>query len=333
MSPCLLLVLGIVVFLWSDESKSEGVVVPIPTLDTSVSEAIVDEKQDSVLGEAPTRALIGRDQPVSWSVKSNARAVTINGVRFPDTGLFIPSSFVNDKNSRVHAMLHYVNRVRKKHLTYGCQPECSDGEISFVLDVFNNEKYSFVLLPFIQSLAARNGGRGTAIGEGAYLGFRFSAQLSDTLGFSFGGETLKRFDSTTDLGRNAFVGFSKAFAWGKSSRPNVIANLGLGSGIYSTYGNILFRSSFRSDRSSLENDPNNFDFGLVGSLTYLHSSRAAWSIEYSGYGVGFGPSFRPFSGLPLTATISFYDLLWVPSKIGWRDDVTPNFFVNMSYSF
>ena len=331
MTPGLLLALGIFVFLWSDESKSEGVVVPIPTLDRSVSETIVDEKQNSAIGELAIRPPIGRDQPVNWQVKSNARAVTINGVRFPDTGLFIPNSFVNDKGSRVHTILHYVNRVRKKHLTYGCQPDCSDGEVSFVLDVFNNEKYSFVLLPFIQSLASRNGG--TTIGQGAYLGFRFSAQLSDTLGFSFGGETLKRFDSTTDLGRNAFVGFSKAFAWGKSSRPNVIANLGLGSGIYSTYGNILFRSSFRSDRSSLENDPNNFDFGLVGSLSYLHSSRAAWSIEYSGYGVGFGPSFRPFSGLPLTATISFYDLLWVPSKIGWRDEVTPNFFVNMSYSF
>ncbi len=266
----------------------------------------------------------------SNQVRSNARAVIIDGLRYPDTGLFIPNSFVSDKGNRGHAILHYINRVRHGPLTYGCQPDCSDGEISFEVDIYNSDKHSFVLLPFIQSLSPRN--NGTKFGHGAYLGFRFSSRLSDTLAFSIGGETLKRFDNTTDLGRNAFIGFSKAFSWGSSARPNYILNLGFGSGIYSTYGNIWFKNSFRSDRASMINDPNNFDFGPVGSLTYLHSPRFAVGIEYSGYGIGVSPSFRPFPSIPLTATVSFYDLLWVPSKITWREFVTPNFLVNISYS-
>ena len=325
------LVLGMLLLGWSAESRGEGVVVPIPTPETSTTPKITVEKSLTSVSEKLLERLLPRDLPNNRRVQSNARAVIINGLRYPDTGVFIPNSFVSAKENRIHTLLHYVNRVRNRPNTYGCQPDCSDGEISFEVDLYNSEKHSLTLLPLIQSLSPRNGG--TTVGQGFYLGFRFSTQLSDTLAFSIGGETLKRFDNTADLGRNAFVGFSKAFSWGSSDKPNVIANLGLGSGIYSTYGNILFRNGFRSDRSSLVNDPNNFDFGLVGSLTYLHSSRLAMGLEYSGYGVGFGPSFRPFARLPLTATLYFYDLLWVPSKIRWREEVTPNFFINMSYSF
>jgi len=264
------------------------------------------------------------------SVKGSVRSVKIGNLHYPDTSLFIPNSFVSSPEQNFHSQLRYINRVRAPANTFGCQPDCSDGEVYFEIDILNRDTYSLTLQPVVQSLSSRN--NGTTLGQGLYLGFRFSKQLSETLSFSVGGETLKRFDSTTDLGRNAYLGFSKALSVGDTALSNVIVNLGLGSGGFSLFGNRSISTGFRRDRPDTIGDANNFDFGVVGSVAYLHSPRLSIGLEYSGYGVGFGPSIRPFQKLPLVATFYIYDLLWVPPMPS-RDQVRPNLLANITYTF
>ena len=111
----------------------------------------------------------------------------------------------------------------------------------------------------------------------------------------------------------------------------MVLNIGLGSGAFSLYGNTLFSTSYRSDRPDQIGDPDNFDFGLVGSIAYSPNENLTLGLEYSGYGAGFGPSFRPLPGVPLTTTFYIYDLLWTPGELNYK--VTPNLFGNLTYQF
>jgi len=262
--------------------------------------------------------------------EARGRGVTIGGVQYPDAGLQLPISYVRERDSRVGIFANYVNRVRTNRNAYGCQPDCSDAELSLDVGLIRGNKFSLSVLPGLQSLSSRNGG--TSIGDGMYMGFRFAYQHSPTLGFSVGGENLIRFDETVDLGRNAYIGLSKAYyvAINDNPRPFVV-NLGLGSGAYSLFRKPLIETGYRDNRRNKIGDPDNYDFGLVGSLSYYHSRKLSFGVEFSGYGAGFGPSFRPFKKVPLTATFYIYDLLWVPGDLNY--DVTPNLFGNLTLSF
>lgn len=266
----------------------------------------------------------------SGNFESRGRGVSIDGIHYPDAGVQLPISFVREKKSRVGIFANYVNRVRQKRTTYGCQPDCSDAEVSLDVALYNRGRYSFSLLPGLQSLTSRN--NGTSAGDGLYMGFRFAYQHSKTLGFSVGGENLLRIDESVDLGRNAFIGLSKAYFVGDNEfvRPLVV-NLGLGSGAFSLFHKPMIKTGYRDDRPDTIGDPDNYDFGLVGSLSYYYSEQLSLGAEYSGYGVGFGPSVRPFKNIPLTATFYIYDALWVPSELNY--DVTPNVFGNLTLSF
>ena len=269
------------------------------------------------------------DQP-GLAVTSHVRAFDVNGVSYPDASLFIPVSFVANGNSRVSAFAHYVNRVRGPRTTFGCQPKCSDAELAFDIVVFANEKRSLTVQPGIQSLTSRN--NGTKLGQGGFFGFRFSTSINETLAFSVGGESILRFDSTVDLGTQAYLGFSKLF--NLSSRAvsgPLVLNIGLGSGAFSLFGNTLISTGYRSDRPDTIGDPNNFDFGLVGSISFSPLENLTLGLEYSGYGVGFGPSFRPIPGIPMVTTFYIYDLLWTPDELNYN--VTPNFFGNLTFQF
>ena len=262
--------------------------------------------------------------------KSNLRGVWINNIQYPDTALHIPSSFVSSKLARWHFFGTYVNRVRNRGNEFGCQPECSDAEVSVELNLLVKDSYSFSLLPGIQSLTSRN--NGTEIFSGSYLGFRFAKQIRPDLGFSIGGENLWRLDSSVDLGRNGYIGISKGseIKLNGFSLPTIL-NIGLGSGAFSLFHEPVFRTGFRSDRPNLIGDANNFDFGLVGSVSVALSEKMSFGLEYSGYGSGIGTSFKPFSRVPLVGTFYIYDLLSVPDELNF--DVTPNLFGNFTYSF
>lgn len=270
------------------------------------------------------------EPPRDVSVRSQVRSFEVNNVSYPDTSLQIPVSFVASKKSRAYFFAHYVNRVRGRNTTYGCQPRCSDAEASMEFVVFANDKSSLTIQPGLQSLTSRN--NGTELGEGGYLGFRFARSISDTLAFSAGGESIVRLDSTVDLGTNAYVGVSKLYHWEwRSLSGPVVLNVGFGSGAFSLFGNTLFSTGYRSDRPDKVGDPDNFDFGLVGSISFSPLENLTLGIEYSGYGVGFGPSFRPIPSIPLVTTFYIYDLLWTPDELNY--DVTPNFFGNVTYEF
>ncbi len=270
------------------------------------------------------------DRLQSPSVKSQVRSFTVNGVSYPDASLHIPVSFVASNKSRLYAFAHYVNRVRGKNTTYGCQPDCSDAELSADIVVYARNSSSLTIQPGLQSLTSRN--NGTRLGEGGYLGFRFSKSISETLAFSLGGESIFRLDNTVDLGTNAYVGVSKLYNWAwRSLSGPVVLNMGLGSGAFSLFGNTLISSGYRSNRTDKIGDPDNFDFGLVGSLSFSPRENLTLGIEYSGYGVGFGPSFRPFPNIPFVATLYIYDLLWTPDELPY--EVTPNFFGNVTFQF
>ena len=96
------------------------------------------------------------------------------------------------------------------------------------------------------------------------------------------------------------------------------------------FGNRLISTGYRSDREHKNSDADNFDFGLVGSVSYSPFENLTLGVEYSGYGVGFGPSFRPIPRIPLIATFYIYDLLWEPEL---PFDATPNLFGNLTYQF
>ena len=265
-----------------------------------------------------------------FEYKSNLRGVWINDIQYPDTSLFIPTSFVSSDLARWHVFGTYVNRVRSARTPPGCQPRCSDAELTLELNLLVKDSYSFSLLPGIQSLTSRNGG--TPGLSGSYLGFRFAKQLRPDLGFSIGGENLIRLDDSVDLGRNGYIGFSKGSEIKiKSFSFPTILNIGLGSGAFSLFHEPVFRTGFRSDRPNLIGDPNNFDFGLVGSVSVALSEKMSFGVEYSGYGSGIGASFKPFSKVPLVSTFYIYDLLSVPDELNF--DVTPNLFGNLTYSF
>jgi len=73
-------------------------------------------------------------------VASQIRSFKVNGVSYPDASLHIPVSFVASSQSRFYAFGHYVNRVRHRTSEYGCQPDCSDAEVSVDVVVFANKK-------------------------------------------------------------------------------------------------------------------------------------------------------------------------------------------------
>ena len=296
--------------------------------------AAADSTGSADLGAEPdyqvhAKAAPGFVVPMTENVVSHVRSFEHRGVTYPDASLHIPVSFPASQKARVYFFSHYVNRVRSDRNLYGCQPDCSDAEASVEIVLFANEKRSLSIQPGLQSLTSRN--NGTKSGQGGYLGFRYSGRLSKSLAFSAGGESIIFLDDTVKLGKNAYFGFSKLYEYSSPSTSGpVVLSVGLGSGAFSLFGNSLFSTSYRSDRPDKIGDPDNFDFGLVGSISYSPSENLTLGLEYSGYGLGFGPSFRPIPSIPLTATFYIYDLLWTPDL---PYDVTPNFFGNLTYRF
>jgi len=92
----------------------------------------------------------------------------------------------------------------------------------------------------------------------------------------------------------------------------------------------MIETSYRSDRPDKIGDADNFDFGIVGSISFSPNENLTLGLEYSGYGLGFGPSIRPIPSIPLVATFYIYDLLWKPD-LNYK--VTPNIFGNLTYQF
>lgn len=262
------------------------------------------------------------------TVESRGRGIVLNEVSYPDAALLLPISFVRSPRYRFGVFANYVNRVRNRNNDYGCQPDCSDAEISLDIALYNDGRQSFSLLPGIQSLTSRN--NGTTLGQGGFLGFRYAFQINETLGFSAGGESIIRLDDTVDLGRNAFVGISKAHTL-SNQKGHVVGNIGLGSGIFSLYRDPWIENSFNSDRPAKRSNPDNFDFGPVGSVAYYASESLSLGIEYSGYGLGAGASFKPLKKFDLFATFYIYD--FVELSNGPNFDETPNLFGNLTFSF
>ena len=168
--------------------------------------------------------------------------------------------------------------------------------------------------------------------EVIYLSFRFATSINDTLAFSIGGENFIRLDHTVDLGRNAYLGFSKLYQWDSDLfQGPVVVNPGWDQGRFPFFGNSLIKSGYRSDRPDKVGDPDNFDFGIAGSISFSPLENLTLGLEYRGYGVGFGPSFRPLPGIPLVTTFYVYDLLWTSEELNY--EVTPNLFGNVTYQF
>jgi hypothetical protein len=89
----------------------------------------------------------------------------------------------------------------------------------------------------------------------------------------------------------------------------VVVNLRLGSGAFSLFGKSLINSGYRSGRPDKVGDPDNFDFGIVGSISFSPLENLTHGLKYSGgYGGGKGLSFRPFQCISLVAI--FYVCGW-----------------------
>lgn len=279
----------------------------------------------------------------SAGIGANARRIILNNQVMPASSFYLPNSFVSNGEHRFYGFLHGISRVRRTRSPAGCEPDCSDAMAYAEVDLWKKSNQSFSLQYSVHSLSGRNGG--TKVGEGQSIGFKYARMLSSTSAFSFSGEHILQLDDTVDLGRNYFLGYSKFAAgnlFGSLSGMGYVFNVGLGTGLYSLYGNDLFSTSsvltspyFSNDRKVFSEEDNKLNWGVVGSVSYFFNNRVALGAEFSGFGLGVGMSVKPFRNLPLTATGYLYDVIDnFPHGIPCAEDpCQPRLYGRATYSF
>jgi len=279
----------------------------------------------------------------STGMGANARRIILDNQVLPASSFYLPNSFVSNGEHRFYGFLHGISRVRRKTSRAGCEPDCSDAMAYAEVDLWKKANQSFSLQYSLHSLSGRNGG--TAVGEGQSMGFKYARTLSSTSAFSFSGEHILQLDDTVDLGRNYFLGYSKFSAgnlFGTLPGIGYVFNVGLGTGLYSLYGNDLISTSsvltspyFSNDKRVFSEDDNKLNWGVVGSVAYYFNSKVALGAEYSGFGFGVGMSLKPFRNLPLTTTGYLYDVIDnFPHGIPCAEDpCQPRLYGRATYSF
>jgi hypothetical protein len=121
----------------------------------------------------------------------------------------------------------------------------------------------------------------------------------------------------------------------------LVATAGVGSDLFGYGGNGVLGSTdcIGGNNISSKNYPKGTDcyWGPVGAVSVAINDRISIGAEWFGYGIGAGISVRPFSDLPLTASIYAMDFLGnTPSYIQdtcTTDPCETRYYGRLSYSF
>ncbi len=299
-------------------SQAEGTAVATLRWE-SVPEAEVIEPRRAIAEslELPDPgALPEQASPVWPKIRGVARGMTVNGLPYPDVGLFVPNGFAMDPEFTVSAILDGVNRTRSCRVPpNGNWLDCADSVAYLEVTPLKLENFSMGLQWSVQSLTARN--QGTATFAGQSLGFRMAWNLTPTTGIAFGGEHIIQFDNTVDLGRNFYLVLSQGVPLGRGETPPMlVGTIGIGSDFYG-FGNTEGNGTLGSTDCLSGNNISSPDFpegrdcywGPIGSISLALNSRVAFGAEWFGYGFGAGVSLRPFRELPVTFSVYATDFL------------------------
>ena len=274
-------------------------------------------------------------------VRGIGRGFTVNGYPYPDSSISLPNAFALDQQFLFSAQLYGTNRTRPCAVAKGeSWSRCSDGDLFFELTPLRGSDASLGLNWTVQSLSNRDSG--SATGTGQSLGFKGALNLTPTLAVAFGGEQIIQFDSKTDLGRNYYLLLSQAIPLSRAEKPPMlVATAGVGSDYFGFGGNGTLGQTncIGGNNISSNSYPKGTDcyWGPVGSLSLALNDRISFGVEWFGYGLGAGLSLRPFSDLPLTASLYAMDFLGnTPSYIQdtcTTDPCETRYYGRLTYSF
>lgn len=240
-----------------------------------------------------------------YEVNSLGRGITINGLFYPDISSYIPNAFVENPDKTLTSSFRWISKTRSCG-ERNFSSNCIDGVLDLDFNLINTENFSFNPKFSIQSLSSR----GTSIGEGRSLGFKFARKLTDKYSIAFGGENVIHFDETIDLGRNFYFVTSTFYPLSKNKNSFLFINAGIGSDFYGYRGNgFLGRTSCFGGNTLTGNGTEFCNWGPIGSISIALSERFVIINEWFGYGYGTGISFKPLRDYPLSISIMATDYI------------------------
>jgi len=308
--------------LWN--AHSGGPFMPSPAW----SSPSQDDAKSQIIGLAAPQQPIAPPPPLPPSVAQNViptpattaalpkvrglgRGITVNGLPYPDVSNQFPNAFAQDTKYRFGVALQGVSKTRPCDSNGRGFLSCSDGE--FYLDFYplRGENYSLGLEWGVQSLSSRGGGTGVL--QGQNLGFKLAWNIDNLTAISFGAEHAIFLDNSFDLGHNYYLLISRAQPLNASpGAPLFIGTFGLGSDYYGWRGNGVIRPLTCGTQSvTSTNYPKGSDckVGFIGSAALAFNQRMTLGIEWYGYGLGIGASFKPWASIPLNLSLYLTDFL------------------------
>ena len=265
--------------------------------------------------------------------RSVGRAFSYGGVLYPEVGFWVPTAFRQDVAHRGTLTFQIESKTNPYNIgTNRCggwrvdtsNRNCSDSRWlaeftpliigDFSLGVNANMAESIVNRDTSSSPLAGGEGLGLA------FGFQLKANLDPTLGAAWIGEKLVSTDNTGPIGTTRVRGtvaadggqsyailLSKLFDLGpifgsKGDPPAVISvSAGVGNGF------------FKPANQTAETGLNYGTYGPIANIGFSFNQHLSVFAEYAGLLAGFGASYKPFTKIPLTASILYHS---------WRGQVT-----------
>jgi hypothetical protein len=275
------------------------------------------------------------------ALRSISRGISVNGYPYPDTSIYVPNGYAQDKQALLTFGLNGTSRIR--YCDTANQPwlNCSDAELMLELTPFRGDNASLGFNWTVQSLTSRNQGT-RAFTDAQSFGFRAAYNITPTIGFAIGGEQVLHLDNKTDLGHNFYAVLSQALPLGPGEKPPMlIATTGVGTDFFAYGGNGTLGTINCGGGNSLTSTtyPKGTDckVGPISSLSLALNDRFALGLEWFGYGFGAGVSLRPMREVPLTLTLYATDFLGnYPAYIGQtcpNGSCTARYYGKFSLSF
>lgn len=265
--------------------------------------------------------------------RSVGRAFSYGGVLYPEVGFWVPTAFRQDVAHRGTLTFQIESKTNPYNIgTNRCggwrvdtsNRNCSDSRWlaeftplilgDFSLGVNANMAESIINRDTSSSPLAGGEGLGLA------FGFQLKANLDPTLGAAWIGEKLVSTDNTGPIGTTRVRGtvaadggqsyailLSKLFDLGpvfgsKGDPPAVISvSAGIGNGF------------FKPANQTAETGLNYGSYGPIANIGFSFNQHLSVFAEYAGLLAGFGASYKPFTKIPLTASILYHS---------WRGQVT-----------
>lgn len=274
----------------------------------------------------------------NFSISSLNRSIVFdNKIIGPDISWKIPNGFMWSNKYKFDSSIRGYNQdysfKRKPSQKFF---DWNDGDAvgQFYYQFFTKENYSYGINVGIRSVLGGDSGAGSPFGDGLSLGFRGDYKLSDSSGFSFGGEQLIHVSGITDTGRDFYVSISKGF-WEDDTAgkfPLKIATASLGTGRLAE-GNIKLLCSdlFGGDGTEAKHQ-RRLCWAPGFSLAYLFNQNLSTFFEFNGRFFLVGTSLSPFESIPLRGTFAVTIADHIKNyELYGLDDMTWTFRLSMGF--